>query len=168
MSVSRTQSDQEALFLEVQPGINIHYRVYKAINTFRKPRGRKTGSTIQSQVRRTASSSKPATPSRFRDDLGLIRSSLGTGITDDDDTVEMDINNDAEVEQEIPDGLEEFAHSRSTRSPSNSPKETEEAPKDIIFVLLHSFLGCTASWDSIVNPLRQYGTVISFDRYAMP
>lgn len=152
----------ESIFLEVQAGINIHYKVYKAINTFRKPQKRAGGAGVN-QVRRSASSNKE--PAETQQKQNLIR--LSDATTRNLTLVSEQIaESEAECELDVPDGMEELGDRPPNSAPIQLPKTNDihEENKQIIFVLLHSYLGCTEQWDKVAISLRQYGTVISFDR----
>jgi len=128
----------EGNYLEVQPGLHIHYKVFEHLKPF--ARRRNTGE--QPGIKRSASQPKePAIPSQ------VPHSSVDSDL-------------DAEVELDVPDGVEELGD--RGRTATNESRDTEQRP--ITFVLLHGFLCGTFSWDEVVGSLRQYGTVLCFDR----
>lgn len=162
MSATR-KGKEDSLYLEVQPGINIHYKVLKAVTTFRKPQ-KKSGSDIN-QVRRCASSSyKEDTDTQNKFDLiRLSDAARKLSVATEEEEHQIPAESEAECELDVPDGMEELGDRSPGRKPTNFSKQSNEN-KPIIFILLHSFLGCAEQWDKVSLSLRQYGTVISFDR----
>ena len=141
--------DKDSSFLDVQRGVRIHYKVYRSIATFRKPAPRKGKGEGEGAGLPVKSSSTQGT-----DEVNMASTRRTARRREDSD--------DPELELDVPDEMEELGDRPTVHKPSLVvPSASSTA---IIFVLLHGLLGCTSSWDKVVNPLRQYGTVISFDR----
>jgi len=128
-------------YLEVQRGLNINYKVFSGIETFKKPQRRKLSEESLKRPRHN--------------------STIDSLLDEDIPTPVVRLSSGAEKEQDVTDGMEEL-ECRASPEISVIPKHKE--PTKIVFMLLHSFLGCTGSWDRVIQSLRQYGTVITFDR----
>lgn len=127
----------EGHYLEVQPGLHIHYKVFEHLKPFAR---RRNLSGEQPTIKRSASQPKESVAPAPNPSVDL----------------------DAEVELDVPDGVEELGD--RGKAASNDSRDTEQRP--ITFVLLHGYLCGTFSWDEVVGSLRQYGTVLCFDRCA--
>ena len=155
--IGEKNKTNETEFLEVQPNVLVRYKVYRHLKPFHKAAKKKLSTqqtTTTTKVHRYHSSNQ-----QFNDDDPPKRSVNSPAKTKEKREIPAP-QPDPEGELDVDDGMEEL--------PRNTVVETVPPVNknpNIIFVLLHGLLYSTASWDKIVYSLRQYGTVLSFDRW---